>query len=110
MRTETDLQTGEVTEYADIPDARSPEEIAAQEAFAAKEQIAANKLIGIEFSGIMCSATSADMWGLASVKLWVEAGNDVNFEFDNGNILVLTQANVAAFEAVWNPFRASFFL
>lgn len=64
---------------------------------------------GIEFDGVMCSATAQDMWGLNSVKSWVASGNTVNFHFDNGNTLELTAENIDAFEAVWIPFRASFF-
>lgn len=76
---------------------------------AAKERATLDKLNGVDFNGVMCSATSKDMWGLRSVRDWVVAGSDVNFEFENGNKLVLTSVNVAAFEAVWIPFRASFF-
>ena len=67
------------------------------------------KMVGVEFDGVMCSATKEDLWGLSSVKDWVAAGNNVNFEFDNGNVLTLTKDNYAAFEAVWIPFRAGFF-
>lgn len=75
----------------------------------AYEEAKPTKMKGIEFQGVMCSATSEDMWGLAAVKPWILAGNSVNFNFSNGNNLVLTSANVASFEAVWIPFRASFF-
>jgi hypothetical protein len=67
------------------------------------------KMVGVEVFGVMCSATKEDMWGLNSIKDWVAAGNDVNFEFDNGNVLTLTKDNYAEFEAVWIPFRAGFF-
>jgi len=67
------------------------------------------KLTGILFEGIMCSATAQDMWGLASIKDWIALGNSTNFKFDNGNTLILTPTNVAAFEATWVPFRQSFF-
>ncbi|MEG9862965.1 MAG: hypothetical protein V6Z82_07020 [Flavobacteriales bacterium] len=67
------------------------------------------KLMGVEFQGVMCSATKEDMWGLASVKDWVKSGAVVPFKFDNGNTLVLTNENYEAFQAVWIPFRASFF-
>lgn len=69
----------------------------------------AAKLAGIEFDGVMCSATSEDMWGLSAVKDWVNSGQDVNFKFANGNTLILTSSNVVVFEAIWVPFRASFF-
>jgi hypothetical protein len=81
-------------------------ELAGQAAQAAS----ADKLTGVLFEGIMCSATKEDMWGLASVRPYVMAGNDTKFQFDNGNTLTLTLANYAAFEAVWTPFRAGFFL
>ena len=67
------------------------------------------KLQGVEFEGVMCSATAEDMWGLASIKAFIEAGNSTNFHFDNGSVLRLTPQNIAAFEAVWVPFRQGFF-
>ncbi len=67
------------------------------------------KLTGIEFQGVMCSATADDMFGLASIKNWVLSGNTTNFHFENGSKLSLSPANFSAFEAVWLPFRASFF-
>ncbi|WP_257542554.1 hypothetical protein [Sphingobium sp. CFD-1] len=67
------------------------------------------KLIGVEFEGVMCSATKEDMWGLSSVVPWIESGNSTAFEFDNGSVLVLTPENYRAFYEVWASFRASFF-
>ena len=67
------------------------------------------KLEGVEFDGVMCSATSEDMWGLASIKEWIRAGQTTNFKFHNGNVLELTKDNLDEFESVWVPFRASFF-
>lgn len=67
------------------------------------------KLEGVLFEGVMCSATGEDMWGLSSIRLHIQAGGEANFYFKNGNILKLTLDNYAAFEAVWIPFRASFF-
>lgn len=67
------------------------------------------KLIGVEFQGTMCSATKEDMWGLAAIAPWVQAGNNTAFEFDNGNVLVLTPENYQEFTSVWGVFRASFF-
>lgn len=67
------------------------------------------KMEGIKFEGIMCSATSRDMWGLSSIKEWIKEGNSTLFEFENGNKLELTPDNVSAFEQVWIPFRMSFF-
>lgn len=67
------------------------------------------KLIGVEFQGVMCSATKEDMWGLSAVAPWVQEGNSTAFEFDNGNVLVLTPDNYRAFTAVWGAYRASFF-
>ena len=90
----SDRETADLAAQAEADAAR-----AAQEA----------KLVGIEFEGVMCSATAEDMWGLSSVKEWVRAGQSTPFVFDNGNTLVLTPANIDPFEAVWIPFRASFF-
>lgn len=64
---------------------------------------------GIEFEGVMCSATKDDMAGLAAVEPWVRDGNDVNYEFENGTILTLTSENIDPFRNTWIPFRASFF-
>jgi len=71
------------------------------------------KHIGIEFDGVMCSATSQDQSGLTAVLLSIQvqgAGfQPTRFEFENGNALVITLANYQAFMAAWVPFRQSFF-
>jgi hypothetical protein len=72
------------------------------------------KLIGIEFDGIMCSATAQDQNGLAAVLLAIQlqgaAFQPTRFYFSNGNILVISLANYQAFTGVWLPFRQSFFM
>lgn len=88
-------------EYRDY----TQEELDWQAKTASEEQ----KLFGVEFEGVRCSATAQDMWGLASIKDWVRAGNSTNFHFDNGTVLNLGPDNMDAFEAVWIPFRQSFF-
>jgi hypothetical protein len=71
------------------------------------------KLIGIEFDGIMCSATAQDQNGLAAVFLAIQLQGanfqPTRFEFDNGSTLIVTLANWQQFAAVWLPFRQSFF-
>lgn len=71
------------------------------------------KMIGVNFSGVMCSATAQDMWGLNCVftnyQLEGQAFQPTRFDFDNGNSLVLTKDNIIAFRDVWVPFRKSFF-
>lgn len=70
------------------------------------------KLVGIEFDGVMCSATSADAAGLLQVKAGIEmmgANFKTKFLFANGNALIITAANFTAFMQVWVPFRQSFF-
>lgn len=67
------------------------------------------KLKGVEFQGVMCSATKEDMWGLSSIAPWIQAGNTTKFEFDNGNVLEITPENYRSFYEVWTSFRASFF-
>ena len=71
------------------------------------------KLVGIEFEGVMCSATGNDQSGLVAVMMAIQlqgqAFQPTRFEFDNGNSLVITIANYQAFMAVWMPFRQSFF-
>ena len=89
-----------------MQDYMTEEEIASNNAVLAVKQA---KLTGVEFEGVMCSATKEDMWGLNAVQSFITAGNDVNFEFDNGNVLLLTPTNYEAFTAVWVPFRSSFF-
>ncbi len=96
MQKEISEGTGEIISY--VPPSPTQEEINTT-----------SKMVGIDFQGIMCSATAEDMWGLSSIQSWVLGGNNVNFHFENGNTLLLTSANFAAFQAVWVPFRASFF-
>lgn len=69
-----------------------------------------SKISGVEFQGIMCSATEADQNGLAAIRPEIESGTAIPpFVFENGNKLQLTQTNWEAFRAVWLPFRMSFF-
>ena len=90
-------------------DAREAELLIDQAAQAAIDSERDRKYAGVLFDGVMCSAMKEDMWGLSSVKGYVMAGGTANFKFENGNMIVLTPASYAAFEAVWTPFRASFF-
>lgn len=68
-----------------------------------------NKLIGVEFDGVMCSATSEDQNGLLAVNLWVAQGGSTKFRFENESTLLITPANIDSFSAVWMPFRQGFF-
>ena len=76
----------------------------------AKLAQAQEKLTGIEFEGVMCSATKEDSDGLLAALKWLEAGGETKFYFKNGNTLQLTQANYLEFQTVWMPFRQSFFV
>jgi hypothetical protein len=71
------------------------------------------KLVGIEFQGVMCSATKDDQNGLMAVLMSIQlqgtAFKPVQFEFENGSTLIITRANYQAFTAKWLPFRQSFF-
>jgi len=74
------------------------------------------KLAGVEFNGVMCSATSEDQHGLSGIwmqfalaKMQGQEMPPVNFHFENGSKLVLTTENLDDFKAVWLPFRMSFF-
>ncbi len=71
------------------------------------------KLTGIEFDGVMCSATRDDQNGLMAVfmarQIQGAAFQPTRFQFANGNSLVLSKDNIADFTAVWMPFRQSFF-
>ena len=64
----------------------------------------------------MCSATSEDQNGLSAVflkyalaKMAGQTFPDVHFRFENGNRLTLNAGNIEALDAVWTPFRLSFF-
>lgn len=83
--------------------AYNEEELAAQ----GKAARRADKLTGVLFNGVMCSATAEDMWGLTSMYISISQGESELFEFDNGNELLLTPQNADAFMAVWRPFRRS---
>lgn len=71
------------------------------------------KIVGVEFQGVMCSATRDDQNGLTSVlvvyQLEGQAFQPTRFGFANGNSLVLTKDNLMPFLQVWKPFRQSFF-
>jgi hypothetical protein len=74
------------------------------------------KLSGVEILGVMCSATKDDQSGLSAVALGVTIARAngqtfpaTRFEFQNGNSLVITDANFNAVYAAWAPFRQSFF-
>lgn len=76
----------------------------------------ASKMTGIDILGVMCSATKTDQSGLSAVALGVtlarmagQAFPDTKFEFENGNSLVVTNANFDTIYAAWAPFRQSFF-
>lgn len=71
------------------------------------------KMVGVEFEGVMCSATRDDQNGIVAVvmayQLHGKAFQSTQFSFVNGNKLTLTAANIQQFLAVWMPFRQSFF-
>ena len=70
----------------------------------------ARKLAGVEFQGVMCSATESDQNGLLSMYNFIKAGQlSPNFRFENGNTLQLNADNIDGLLAVWSPFRESFF-
>jgi hypothetical protein len=71
------------------------------------------KMVGIEFEGVMCSATRDDQNGIIAVvmayQLQGKAFKPTEFVFVNGSKLTLTAANMQQFLGVWMPFRQSFF-
>jgi hypothetical protein len=71
------------------------------------------KMVGIEFDGVMCSATRDDQNGIIAVvmayQLQGKAFKSTQFSFTNGTKLTLTAANMQQFLGVWMPFRQSFF-
>ena len=72
------------------------------------------KLNGIEFQGVMCSATKDDQNGLLAVlmafQLQGAAFKPTIYDFSNGSKLRITKENIQQFIAVWMPFRQSFFV
>ncbi len=67
------------------------------------------KSTGVEFNGVMCSAQEDDDYKLAGASILLDKGRSVSVTFTNGNNLLLTPDNRAAFEAVWIPFREQFY-
>lgn len=71
------------------------------------------KLVGVEFDGVMCSATGGDQNGLTAVLMTIQAQGaafePTRFSFENGSQLIITLQNCQALMDVWRPFRQSFF-
>lgn len=95
---------------------RTAADLASREEASTAAALEASKAIGVSILGVMCSATKADQAGLSAVAIGVTiarlAGQtfpDTRFEFENGNSLVVTDANFDAIYAAWTPFRQSFF-
>lgn len=86
--------------------------ISAQAAAAIKE-ISESKLTGILIEGVMCSATDEDQQGMIAIGFGhLKTGaafKPTKMKFKNGNELVINVDNIAAVEAIWLPFRQSFF-
>lgn len=94
-------------DFADVQPPELPEYIAPP----SKEEDP--KLTGIEFEGVMCSATRDDQNGIIAVvmsyQLQGKAFQSTKFSFMNGSKLTLTATNMQQFLGVWMPFRQSFF-
>ena len=79
----------------------------------AGETVSDPKMTGIEFDGVMCSATSQDQSGLLAVLMAFNMDGasfqPTRFRFSNGNSLVITKDNLLHFMSGWKPFRQSFF-
>lgn len=79
----------------------------------AAQEEAQRKILGVEFEGVLCSATAQDQSGLMAVLLAIQLQGPefqpTRFEFENGNSLVIDLKNYQAFIATWMPFRQSFF-
>lgn len=77
------------------------------------EDVPDPKFKGIEFEGVMCSATKNDQNGLIAVLLAFQLQKSVfkstQFQFDNGNKLTITAENIMQLIGVWMPFRQNFF-
>jgi len=87
----------------------TPAEVAEREKREAEARQSIDKMTGVKFDGVMCSATAKDQFGLASLESRIRQGMEFNFVFENDEKLRITPDNIDAFEAVWFPFRMSFF-
>lgn len=88
-------------------DVLTPEQILDDEKKDAERE---EKLAGVEYNNIMCSATWKDQFGLTGHRMLLKEGiNLPPFEFENGSRLLLTSENIDEFMAVWLPFRTKFF-
>ena len=105
----------------------TPEETSARDIFVADslsssqaaeaiKAVSETKLTGIEILGVMCSATKEDQNGMIAIgfdKLTnTLAGTQMGsttMEFENGSELVITDENFSEVDALWRPFRKSFF-
>lgn len=71
------------------------------------------KLTGILIEGVMCSATDEDQQGMIAIGFGhLKTGaafKPTKMKFKNGNELAINVDNIAAVEAIWLPFRQSFF-
>ena len=110
---------GNIPFTADEETARDAEEAQAVIDAEARAVIAAvelSKRTGIEILGVLCSATKEDQNGLTAIAMGVTLARmssttfpDTVFEFSNGNVLTITDANFNSIYAAWVPFRQSFF-
>jgi hypothetical protein len=105
--------TAEQEAAADISEAEAAAEVVAE---LSKLHNKSSKLTGIEILGVMCSATKKDQTGMLAVgfnKLLADMAGQAfpstKFEFENEAELVITADNYAAVQALWVPFRQSFF-
>lgn len=79
--------------------------------YVAKGVADASKLAGVLIEGKMCSATGQDQAGLTAVYAAINSGliTSTNFQFQNGALLTINTANIAAVAAIWTSFRNSFY-
>ena len=105
--------TAEEETSADTEEAQSVVDAKSNEAV---EAVKTSKRRGIEILGVMCSATKEDQNGMLAIgfdKLTntmagTKMGSTV-MKFENGSELVVTDENFNAVDALWRPFRKSFF-
>lgn len=105
--------TAEEEAARDAEEAQAALDKAAQDAIAAQEAL---KLSGVEILGIMCSATNRDQNGMTAIGLATMLARSGGgtlpatvMQFENGNSLTITDANFNQVQALWLPFRQSFF-
>ena len=66
-------------------------------------------MYGFQYNGKWYSVRKDDQFGLETIRRKVLEGMDIPFVFVNGEVLVVTQANIEEIDHLFTAARASFF-